>query len=683
MRIAFLPDGYENERIESVRRFCLRYGVKNVMLFVNNEENFVGHMTEEEAAPVVAVLKKAKRVLNRAGVSVSLNPWCEWGHLDFGRRLKDGQNFTAMADFNGKECEVVACPLCENWRAYYAGFTRYLLSEIRPEIHWIEDSFRLHNHEPLEYGGCFCEKHMRLYNGRPGTNYTREEFAARVFAKGAPTPERLRWIDVSRETMNDAGKFVGETIAAALPGVRVGLMSSTPQSHCIEGRDWAAVMNNLCRGGGAGKDKPLINRIHLPAYQEICPKRYYYNFNRVSMAVRAFLPDETMIYPEIENLSFCTYAKDSRFLRFQIESALPLLASGMTYDIFDFCGNGAVEGLGYGPEIRGTTRYMQAVLDLGLRFSSMKGVVVPIDERASRNLVSRGGAWTDLSPKDFDSAAYLSALGVTYRFDRGKAFRDETVVLFEDAVDNFTDGQTAELFAGNYVYLNGRTAQRLIERGLGRLIGAESAVLHGAHDGFQAYERVAEGTAVGGIRGCKANAQWCAGDWFEIRYGDKRQLTERSGVYGWDGRYVGAGFASSKKGGSAGFAVNPYTFAGLDVDGYRTTHDQYHPLRRAAVTDILRSSCKKETIVTDYCGLHPYLFENGRYFVLILVNATLNALKKTELSVWNVRYGEVLRIGKDGGVKAAPHARDGETLKLNFTIGCLSAAVLLLEKADR
>ena len=63
---------------------------------------------------------------------------------------------------------------------------------------------------------------------------------------------------------------------------------------------------------------------------------------------RGFLPKDTHVLPELENASFTTYAKDSETLRFQLESAIPLEMEGMTYDIFDFVGNGTNETFGYG-----------------------------------------------------------------------------------------------------------------------------------------------------------------------------------------------------------------------------------------------------------------------------------------------------------------------------------------------
>ena len=96
LRIQIVPEFHEKERIKSVLNFCLKHDFKNVMLFINAEEYNLGHITKEEAKPWVAAIKRAKAVFETHGLTVSLNPWIEMGHLDRLRVLKKGQKFTVM-----------------------------------------------------------------------------------------------------------------------------------------------------------------------------------------------------------------------------------------------------------------------------------------------------------------------------------------------------------------------------------------------------------------------------------------------------------------------------------------------------------------------------------------------------------------------------------------------------------
>jgi hypothetical protein len=51
LRIAIVPEYYEEQRIQNVVDFCKNYAFDNVMLFINAEDYNLGHMTCEEAKP--------------------------------------------------------------------------------------------------------------------------------------------------------------------------------------------------------------------------------------------------------------------------------------------------------------------------------------------------------------------------------------------------------------------------------------------------------------------------------------------------------------------------------------------------------------------------------------------------------------------------------------------------------
>ena len=184
LRLQITADEQSKERIEQLVTHCLKYGFDNVILMINVEEFNVGHITTEQAKEWVKVLKRAKEALKTNGITVSVNNWMDFGHADRGRTFQPDQKFLTMTDMNGTESKSVVCPLGENWQRYFSEYTKYLVRELKPDTFWIEDDFRLHNHVPLRGTGCFCEAHMKYYNEILHTNYTREEFVKKVFARG-------------------------------------------------------------------------------------------------------------------------------------------------------------------------------------------------------------------------------------------------------------------------------------------------------------------------------------------------------------------------------------------------------------------------------------------------------------------------------------------------------------------
>ena len=310
--------GFNDEaELQALKRYVREARIDDVAVFANVQELNTGHMTREEQDVYLRLMERVRDLLSGMGVTFSINHWHSVMHADLGKRMDPAMDFRPMVDVEGNEAALCVCPLCEKWQRHIAGlYARY--AQLEPSILWVEDDFRLHNHAPLVWGGCFCEEHMRLYSERAGKALTREEFLRGVLRPGPPHPYRKIWLDVSRETMLSAARAIGQAVRQASATTKVGLMSSVPHVHAAEGRDWHALLRALAAG------LPPVDRIHLPGYQEQAPGAYLAGLNRVALLNRAFLPRETEVYPELENFPYSLFSKSRRFTRFQLLSALVL-----------------------------------------------------------------------------------------------------------------------------------------------------------------------------------------------------------------------------------------------------------------------------------------------------------------------------------------------------------------------
>lgn len=632
LRIQFYPKHYEDERIAEVVDYCVKYGFKNVMLFINAEEYNVGHMTIEEAKPWLETMKKAKAALVEKGISVSLNPWIELGHLDRCRPLKKGQNFTTQVDYDGDRCEMVACPLCENWKKYFLEFYQYIIKELDPDTVWVEDDFRLHNHGDLKFGGCFCDLHMQKYNARLGTKYTREEFTDRLFRKNSEKRVKKAWLDVNRECMASLAENIGNAVAELGLGTKVGLMSSMHEKHALEGRDWHRLHKGLAAGG------PIIDRLHLPCYDEISAKRYYFEFNRLPFHCRALLPKSTVVYPELENGSFSTFTKEARFLQFQLESAIPLCIEGMTYDIYDFVGNGIVANFRYGEAIHEITPYLDGVTKLGLKYGSLEGIILPIDEKTVYKRGTKISCFDNLYPDESYFNAYLSSLGVTTKVSTKKRFKGKLVALGGGNAYNFTAEQLTDLFENNFVVMDGGAARIIIDRGLGNLIGASAYETYVGEHNVHSYEEVKEGILINGKKGYRVTAFGKAGDYVKIDY--ENESGAQSFVYDYLGNKIGVG---DMDGGN--YFVIPYVINGMYFE-------QYHDLRTTLLKTFLRKTAV-ELVFTNHAGVYAYLYKQRNKKVLIVVNSTEENFATTEIELQNVEFSQMYAISRISGKKLA------------------------------
>lgn len=655
LRAQIYPDAYYQERIDSIKNFCLDYGFQNVILIFNGEEHNVGHIKDEELSLWIDVMKKAKEQFNKVGISVSLNPWMEMGHLDRGRKLQEGQHFQTMVDRNGKVSELVACPLDANWKQYYLHQVETYVKEIKPEVLWIEDDFRLHNHPPLDWGGCFCPLHMEEFAKRIGKEETREEFIANL-SKKEPSIERKAWLDFSWECIDELAKEIAETTKRANPSTHIGLMSSTPFQHAMEARNWSKLHSDL------SPDGIKIDRIHLPAYREEGSKKYYFDFNRISMVNRSFIGDDCEIYPELENSSFSTFVKDKKFLAFQLESALPLGLSGMTYNIFAHCGNGVQEEFGYGPVIKELTPYLNKVKDLHLLPSQMKGILFPFDEKTVYHTHKEG--FLNLIPKDFDIVGHFSSMGYSYKISKDKEFHNETVFLNGENIRNFSKEELLSLFKNNYVFIDGKAAYILQELGLLSLIHAKKVEYRGKWHEYDAFEMLLNGT-YDNMHHYKATSQRRNGDYYSIIYEDGVNIP--SALFDARMNRTGNGVVYTSS-----FFVYPYEIEGTDNTSF------FMPLRRFLFEKYLLPNIQTEFAYCLDDGVYPYLYKQENRYVLFLSNANYNDFDTTELKLYNLHPSKIEIIQKDGKLKEVKYQLIDNKIVIDEPLRYLSTSTYII-----
>ena len=658
LRVQITPDGMQDERIENIAEHCAKYGFDNVMLCINQEEFNVGHIPMEMAKPWVAVLKKAAAALRSKGLSVSINNWMEIGHCDRGCHWYEGQNFTAFVDMKGQVAESIACPLCDSWFEYFAEYATYLVKELDPDTFWIEDDFRIHNHAPLFGVGCYCDKHMKMYNERLGTNYTREEFLDKVFAKGPINREREVWLDVNRDTMLILSEKLGKMLKAAKPDIEVALMTSRPAAHCMEARDWDKLLSNLTQGG------TKINRIHLP-YGEIPPKEFMYQINSQSMGIRALSKKGVIIMPEIEHGSATLYAKTPRYLQFTLEGSLPLVIAGSTYSIYGFHANGARDSFGFGEVVKKLQPYMQGVLDLGLNFFNMKGVVVPINEKTCYHKTIKKD-YTDLTATEFCAAGYLSMLGIAFRYSEEKRYVGETVFMTGSNADFFTDEELTDLFANNFVIGDATLARALSARGLLSLISATGISDLSYDNGEYSYEEcVDDQTIICGVRKPRASARArCLPPCTSIHYTDDVEILTT--LHNYTMKAVAAGMACGKN-----FLMLPFS---VDKNDYA----MYDDLRRHFIMDAV-SKQTNMYVIGSTIGVSTYLYQRENDRVLMLVNANVDVMEKPTIRIGSLSFKTITKLRKNGKLKKCSFTRNGDSIAIKDTLDYMSSAVYILK----
>lgn len=323
LRYSIDPAFHPDERIEELAQFCVAARIEEVMFLFTAEELSLGHPAREMCEPWIQTACRLRDRLARDDIDISLNPWTTTYHLSRGRRLFSGQNFTTMVGPDGTRSPISACPLCQNWQKYLCDLFAEWCRRLKPVALWIEDDWRLHNHgKELGFGGCFCELHLERFQKQTGRTVSREELLEKILAQGEPHPWRAIWLNIWRDSLIEPAHALRDAVKDASPETRLALMSSDPDTHSIEGRDWHALQDAI------GFEPAFLTRPHLPPYTQEFSLQTPPSVTRHTMAD---LKRPLEIYPELENSPRCgRYAKSREYSMWECRHSVCYGASGIT-----------------------------------------------------------------------------------------------------------------------------------------------------------------------------------------------------------------------------------------------------------------------------------------------------------------------------------------------------------------
>ncbi|MDR3147788.1 MAG: hypothetical protein LBU00_05355 [Treponema sp.] len=659
LRFSVDPGYEEDKALSMVMDFCAKAAIDDITFFCAPEELSQGHLTLEEQEKFTGFFRKAKTLTRERGMSFSINNWTTLYHTDRGRRLRPGQNFGLMVDVDGREATNAACPLDPAFRSYYADLLKRF-GALHPWIFWIEDDFRLHNHDPLRWGGCFCERHMEEFSRRAGKTLSREEFIAGILRPGPPHPYRKVWLDSAREAMIDLAGIFNGAMREASDSTALGLMSSDPAVHCAEGRDWDRLLHSLCKGGA------LVNRPHLPAYNEASPQAYLWFFNTISLLSRACLPPETSVYPELENFPFARASKSLSFTRYQIETALALGSEGITLDILDFSGNAAPMA-GHARNLAASKGFLSACNETGVFRWSRRGVHVLFSPDSSYTLHTETGRnMTELYPRENFWGGVFGSMGVPFVYDKNwKGMKGNILAVSGQFFRNLKAAELETLFADNFVILDGAAAETLFSMGAGSLAGIGALSRVPSDQAIVSYEELTGPEETYAVPRISAQGS------FEFIY-----LVE----YDRGARVLSGLFSPAHERRGNGTAVFNERVLILPYSGGGYIPMALNELRRRVLFRELQKAARAFAgpglMALDQVNCGAYEFADGEKRSLFIINGSADPLDSLRLwrPLWDAEPAELLL--RSGTVK--PRCRvEGETLTLLHRLEPMECALLI------
>lgn len=308
-----------------VIEWARRASVDGVMVFTGGPDQYARpHTVAEAKAWVDAMVPVAKR-LQRAELRFEINVWCTLGHGG-GIPWVTEEGFQPQVGSRGERLEDAVCPLDPQWvervRTLYA-----LYAELNPQTLWIDDDFRHHNHAPAAWT-CFCPRHLDQMGQRTGRPWTRLEVVEGI-SEGQEGVEQV-WKTVLNQGISDLAQAISDAVDRVSQTTVMGLMTSSPEVHDAEGREWNDLLAAL------SPRHPAQVRPTLGNYRGGDPRDLVEGSFLARRTRR--LVGEHVVRPEVESYPYGRWNKANRYLRLQMLVSAAYGMDQYTLNLFPYGG---------------------------------------------------------------------------------------------------------------------------------------------------------------------------------------------------------------------------------------------------------------------------------------------------------------------------------------------------------
>ncbi len=438
--------------------YCRQHHVRHVILFSDNNWDTGWNLpTLEEAGARVEVLRPVVRQLRRSGLHVSINMMTTIGHGDFGRDERTRFPWQFMVGDDGEESHTAPCPLDPKWRDYIARLYS-LYATLAPEIMFIDDDFRYHNHGPLTWG-CFCPLHLREMARRTEKDLGREELLRRILtAQPQPTPERQEWLKLCGDSMLDVTRLIAEAVKTASPETRMGLMCGAPDVHAAEGWRW----NDMIHALSVSSKQPVL-RPSYASYSDVAYRDVAADLTSMRK-LQACLPNKVRFAPELETFPFTEFSKSAQLTCLQIALSAFLVPPDITLDIHAFAETQLDDAPTHTRVLNDSFDYFNGLVVWATQCRKERGLQVLWDNRLPLHRAADAPRMSNLpAPPCWEGTMDLLGFATTF-------YPDEVKLIGRSYLEERSGDELRSLLKAKLL-MDGDAAQFLVDHGFGEQVG--------------------------------------------------------------------------------------------------------------------------------------------------------------------------------------------------------------------
>ncbi len=491
---AWGDQAFANQRLEELIRFGHEAAIDSIQFFVNTFRHsyYALPVDAESQQPWIDWMRDvvAPRVRNE-GFGFELNFQQLLGATTSNTDLRPIYKWKQfMVDHYGETSQGSPCPEDPVYREEMSRMLRGWAST-KPDILWIDDDFRLHNHSTAGMY-CYCPLHLKKFADAAGKEMLRKEILDAVLQPGTPSPARGQWLDFLGDCMAEFAQWISDNVHARSPQTRVALMTSGTGIHSLEGRDWKKVLGNF-----AGSFKPLIRpTFGLYTGTTAAPKSASAGLTLIISQIRVVEQslgiDNCDFAPELENTRYTTWAKSVAHSTHSLILGQLMGLPMITAAVNDLDGSPIAEEPTTVGLFRNARPRMEALAALNLKSWPLYGLVALCDKDVARK--------TQLAPKaDYyamDPGTHLESvmaqMGIPLDYQTAaNAGRLRQVVLLEaGTIWLASDDELRSILSGGVLMTSG-AARLICQRGLGDMIAGVMVKQH-RMQGIQSEEYVGE-----------------------------------------------------------------------------------------------------------------------------------------------------------------------------------------------